>query len=91
MFYISLHRATGQLGHGDENFQMITYQLTPKLIASLQGVKIVSAAAGFFNSLLIADDGRVFSFGSGGNGSFPSVIRHLNIISFLYLIYRNRK
>lgn len=59
---------TGQLGHGDENFQMITYQLTPKLIASLQGVKIVSAAAGFFNSLLIADDGRVFSFGSGGNG-----------------------
>jgi alpha-tubulin suppressor-like RCC1 family protein len=65
---------TGQLGHGDENFQMITYQLTPKLIASLQGVKIVAAAAGFFNSLLIADDGRVFSFGSGGNGSSPRLL-----------------
>ncbi len=59
---------SGQLGHGDENYQLITYQLTPKLIKSLEGVKIVSAAAGFFNSLVISEEGEVFSFGSGGNG-----------------------
>jgi len=59
---------TGQLGHGEENTQLITYQLTPKRVRSIQGIKIVSAAAGFFNSLLVSDDGQLFTFGSGGNG-----------------------
>jgi alpha-tubulin suppressor-like RCC1 family protein len=40
----------------------------PKLIDSLQGIKIVGASAGHRHSLLLDEDGNVYSFGAGNAG-----------------------
>jgi alpha-tubulin suppressor-like RCC1 family protein len=55
----------GQLGHGDEQNQSI-----PKMMDSeaLKGEKIVQIEAGGGYSLLLTEDGGVFSFGLGAHG-----------------------
>lgn len=53
----------GQLGHGDTQDRA-----TPKLVELLEGVGyVVQIAAGPSYSLCVAQDGTVYSFGSGGN------------------------
>ena len=55
----------GQLGHGNTNHQFV-----PKMMEapSLDGKKIVGAAAGCMHSLLLTNQGEIFSFGTGAFG-----------------------
>ena len=51
----------GQLGHGNEYDSHL-----PIIVSGLQYVRIITAAAGETNSIAVADDGSVFSWGSTG-------------------------
>lgn len=53
----------GQLGHGDRNDIGI-----PRLIDSLEGVKVIGGAGGGAHTLLRTAEGKVFAFGRGRNG-----------------------
>ncbi|EFJ11310.1 hypothetical protein SELMODRAFT_426505 [Selaginella moellendorffii] len=77
--------SSGQLGHGslDEEWR-------PRLLRSLQGVRIIQATAGVGRTMLISDTGRVYAFGKdsfgdpeyGGPGSkninTPQIVESLN-------------
>ena len=54
----------GQLGHGDQN-----NQLSPKLVAGLEGRRIVQVAAGDYHSLFLTKGGPAPSRGSGEDGA----------------------
>ncbi|CAA0833153.1 Regulator of chromosome condensation (RCC1) family protein [Striga hermonthica] len=55
--------SSGQLGHGN------TDEVSrPRLIRSLQGIRIIHAAAGPGRTMLISDTGRVYSFGKDSFG-----------------------
>ena len=53
----------GQLGHG-----MCEPSHIPRLILSLEGIKIVQVECGWNHSLCLSADGRVFAFGNGDEG-----------------------
>ncbi|ERN13724.1 hypothetical protein AMTRI_Chr06g177070 [Amborella trichopoda] len=55
--------SSGQLGHGtlDEEYR-------PRLIRSLQGIRIIQAAVGAGRTMLISDTGRVYAFGKDSFG-----------------------
>ena len=55
----------GKLGHG----KWEEYQLTPKVIEALAGVKVRAVAAASYHSLVLSEDGVVYSFGFGSSGS----------------------
>ncbi len=52
------------LGHGDR-----AAQHTPRLVAALQGVRVLAMAAGAGHSLALNEAGRAYSFGSGVYGT----------------------
>ncbi len=51
-------------GHGDVN----EIHLEPKVIEALSDVRVVAIAAGYEHSMVLTDEGKVLSFGSGGYG-----------------------
>lgn len=53
------HGRGGRLGHGDENPQMF-----PKLVAALDGLRVVKIAAAENHTVCVTDQGLVFSWGS---------------------------
>ena len=53
----------GRLGHGNEEDQLV-----PKLVAALEGRRVVQVAASGCHSLFLAEGGAVLSCGSGHNG-----------------------
>jgi alpha-tubulin suppressor-like RCC1 family protein len=53
----------GALGHGNK-----TNQLTPKLVEKLKNKKAVDIACGRDYTVVVMDDGSVYSFGRDGNG-----------------------
>ncbi|KAL2547151.1 Regulator of chromosome condensation (RCC1) family protein [Forsythia ovata] len=55
--------SSGQLGHGTTEEES-----RPRLIRSLQGIRIIQAAAGANRTMLISDTGRVYSFGKESFG-----------------------
>lgn len=55
--------SSGQLGHGNTEEEW-----RPRLIRSLQGIRIIHAAAGAGRTMLISDAGRVYSFGKDSFG-----------------------
>ncbi|KAH6763279.1 Regulator of chromosome condensation family protein [Perilla frutescens var. hirtella] len=55
--------SSGQLGHGATDEEP-----RPRLIRSLQGVRIIHAAAGAGRTMLISDAGRVYAFGKDSFG-----------------------
>ncbi|CAI9262094.1 unnamed protein product [Lactuca saligna] len=82
---------SGRLGHGHKSsllgFLSSTSEYTPRLIKELEGVKIISVAAGMLHSACIDDNGSVFAFGEkavkklvsreGSTDSTPSEIKEL--------------
>jgi len=52
------------MGHGDEEQN----QKTPKVIEALAGVKVCAVAVGADHSLVLSEDGVVYSFGEGDFG-----------------------
>jgi alpha-tubulin suppressor-like RCC1 family protein len=57
------HCLDGKLGHGDGE-----QQLTPKVIEALAGVKVRAVPVGSDHSLVLSEDGVVYSFGDGFHG-----------------------
>ncbi|KAL6577937.1 hypothetical protein OROMI_010265 [Orobanche minor] len=55
--------SSGQLGHGS-----MDEESRPRLIRSLQGIRIIHAAAGPGRTMLISDAGRVYAFGKDSFG-----------------------
>nr|CAB3465715.1 unnamed protein product [Digitaria exilis] len=63
---------SGQLGHGN-----LEEEWRPRVVRSLQGIRIIQAAAGAGRTMLVSDAGRVYAFGKdsfgeveyGGQGS----------------------
>ena len=53
----------GRLGHGDE-----TDRSSPKVVRGLIGKKCSAVACGAYHTLVIAENGKVFSFGHGKRG-----------------------
>ncbi|KAK1290428.1 Ultraviolet-B receptor UVR8 [Acorus calamus] len=53
----------GQLGHGT-----LEEEWRPRQIRSLQGIRIIQAAAGAGRTMLISDSGRVYAFGKDSFG-----------------------
>jgi alpha-tubulin suppressor-like RCC1 family protein len=43
--------------------------LSPKLIASLRGIKVDAIVAGCFHTLALADDGRVYAWGHSNSAA----------------------
>ncbi|XP_022891416.1 ultraviolet-B receptor UVR8-like [Olea europaea var. sylvestris] len=54
---------TGQLGHGTTDEES-----RPRLIRSLQGIRIIQASAGAGQTMLISDTGKVYAFGKNSFG-----------------------
>ncbi|KAF6157553.1 hypothetical protein GIB67_004491 [Kingdonia uniflora] len=57
--------SAGQLGHGNLEEEFVG---RPRPIRSLQGIRIIQAAAGAGRTMLISDAGRVFAFGKDSFG-----------------------
>lgn len=55
--------SSGQLGHGT-----LEEEWRPRIIRSLQGIRIIQAAAGAGRTMLISDAGRVYAFGKESFG-----------------------
>ncbi|XP_031386475.1 ultraviolet-B receptor UVR8 [Punica granatum] len=55
--------SSGQLGHGNTEEES-----RPRLIRSLQGIRIIQAAAGAGRTMLISDAGQVYTFGKDSFG-----------------------
>ncbi|KAG9446687.1 hypothetical protein H6P81_012815 [Aristolochia fimbriata] len=55
--------SSGQLGHGT-----LEEEWRPRLIRSLQGIRIIQAAVGAGRTMLISDSGRVYAFGKDSFG-----------------------
>ena len=53
----------GRLGQGHERDRV-----TPLMVGELREIKVVGLAAGDAHSLALADDGRVYAWGAGGDG-----------------------
>ena len=53
----------GQLGHGEQHAGP-----TPRRVGGLRHVKVLGIACGDFHTLALADDGAVYTWGTGGFG-----------------------
>ncbi|CAA0818372.1 Regulator of chromosome condensation (RCC1) family protein [Striga hermonthica] len=65
--------SSGQLGHGNTDEES-----RPRLIRSLQGIRIIHAAAGPSRTMLISDTGRVYAFGKESFGEAEYTIEGNN-------------
>ncbi|KAH7282272.1 hypothetical protein KP509_35G022800 [Ceratopteris richardii] len=72
----------GCLGHGHEECEAL-----PKVVESLQHVKAVHVATGDYTTFVVAEDGDVYSFGSGESASLghlgnsdSQAHRHANVM-----------
>jgi alpha-tubulin suppressor-like RCC1 family protein len=54
----------GKLGHGRGDL----FEMTPRVVRSLQGVKIVSISAGEYHAAALSEDGLVYTWGLGKDG-----------------------
>ncbi|KAL9226370.1 hypothetical protein vseg_002193 [Gypsophila vaccaria] len=69
--------SSGQLGHGLKPEGNTADECRPRLIRSMQGIRIIQATAGAGRTMLISDTGKVYAFGKdsfgevefGGEGS----------------------
>lgn len=81
------HGGYGQLGHGDEDNKNIPVPIEHD---NLSGKTIIAVKAGTHHTILLANDGSVFTFGQGSLGRLghgdtdnkliPTLIEHPNIL-----------
>lgn len=60
--------SSGQLGHGVNTDGNAADEYEPRLIRSLQGIRIIQAATGAGRTMLISDSGKVYAFGKDSFG-----------------------
>lgn len=70
---------TGCLGHGDEE-----YKAAPTVVEGLRKVKAVHLSTGEYTTFVVADNGDVYSFGSG-----ESLNLIFQVCSFFLVIFEN--
>ena len=56
-------------GHGTNIYVDDAFNIKPRRISSLNHLKIIELAASTLSSFVVTDSGKVFVFGTGGNGS----------------------
>ncbi|KAE8688347.1 Detected protein of confused Function [Hibiscus syriacus] len=68
--------SSGQLGHGntEEDWR-------PRQIRSLQGIRIIQAAAGAGRTMLISDAGKVYAFGKDSFGEAEYGVQGTNLVT----------
>lgn len=71
----------GQLGHGT-----IEEEWRPRIIRSLQGIRIIQAAAGAGRTMLISDAGRVYAFGKDSFGEAEYGVQGSKIVTTPQLV-----
>ncbi|XP_021746782.1 probable E3 ubiquitin-protein ligase HERC4 [Chenopodium quinoa] len=78
--------SSGQLGHGltPEGNSADEYQ--PRLIRSLQGIRIIQATAGAGRTMLISDTGKVFAFGKDSFGEAEYGVQGSRIVNTPQLV-----
>ena len=71
-------RWTGLLGHVDGDRRPVGYPHLhrPEVIQALSGVRVVAIAAGSIHSMVLTDEGKVLSFGIGGERSCDGRLGH---------------
>ncbi|GAB2280564.1 hypothetical protein Dimus_015191 [Dionaea muscipula] len=62
----------GQLGHGTTEEGSTMNEHRPRLIRSLEGIRIIQATVGTGRTMLISDTGKVYAFGKGLFGETES-------------------
>ena len=67
--------SSGQLGHGDQQDQLV-----PKVVGALQGARVCQVAAGMMHSMVLAEDGRVLTFGAGRYGRLGHGDQQLQVV-----------
>ncbi|MQM01729.1 hypothetical protein Taro_034485 [Colocasia esculenta] len=67
---------SGQLGHGT-----LEEEWRPRLIRSLQGIRIIQAAAGAGRTMLISDAGRVYAFGKDSFGEAEYGVQGAKVVT----------
>lgn len=60
--------SSGQLGHGLTPEGITADEYRPRMIRSLQGIRIIQATAGAGRTMLISDTGKVYAFGKDSFG-----------------------
>ncbi|EYU22552.1 hypothetical protein ABFS82_05G022100 [Erythranthe guttata] len=68
--------SSGQLGHGTTDEEP-----RPRIIRSMQGIRIIHAAAGAGRTMLISDAGRVYSFGKDSFGEVEYGAQGSNLVT----------
>lgn len=68
--------SSGQLGHGT-----LEEEWRPRLIRSLQGIRIIQAAAGAGRTMLISDAGRVYAFGKDSFGEAEYAVQGSKVVT----------
>ncbi|XP_015894527.1 ultraviolet-B receptor UVR8 [Ziziphus jujuba] len=68
--------SSGQLGHGTTEEEW-----RPRPIRSLQGIRIIQAAAGPSRTMLISDAGHVYAFGKDSFGETEYVVQGANAVT----------
>lgn len=73
--------SSGQLGHGntDEDWR-------PRPIRSLQGIRIIQAAAGAGRTMLISDAGKVYAFGKDSFGEIEYGVQGSKLVTTPQLV-----
>lgn len=73
--------SSGQLGHGT-----LEEEWRPRLIRSLQGIRIIQAAAGAGRTMLISDAGQVYAFGKESFGEAEHTIEGSKVVTTPQLV-----
>ncbi|CAO2829385.1 unnamed protein product [Amaranthus hypochondriacus] len=78
--------SSGQLGHGLTPEGNAADEYRPRLIRSLQGIRIIQATAGAGRSMLISDTGKVYAFGKDSFGEAEYGVQGSRIVNTPQLV-----
>ncbi|KAJ8458140.1 hypothetical protein OPV22_031066 [Ensete ventricosum] len=73
--------SSGQLGHGT-----LEEERRPRLIRSMQGIRIIQAAAGAGQTMLISDAGQVYAFGKESFGEAEHTLEGSKVVTTPQLV-----
>ncbi|XP_031491759.1 ultraviolet-B receptor UVR8 isoform X2 [Nymphaea colorata] len=81
---------SGQLGHGHHpsilSFLKSSREYTPRLVRTLEGVKVRKIAAGLLHSACIDENGSVFLFGQRTTDKLKQILYHHHLLSNFLLL-----
>ncbi|KNA04190.1 hypothetical protein SOVF_202040 [Spinacia oleracea] len=78
--------SSGQLGHGLTPEGTTADEYRPRLIRSMQGIRIIQATAGAGRTMLISDTGKVYAFGKDSFGEAEYGVQGTRIVNTPQLV-----